>query len=74
VPSAGKLVASGSGLSRVTKRAGKAGTLSFSLKLSGREQALLKGHPGRKLAVAVKLTFTPTHGKKLTAGMTVNVG
>jgi hypothetical protein len=74
VPSAGKLVASGSGLTRASKSTGKAGTLSFSLKLSGRERALLKSHPGRRLAVAVKLTFTPTHGKKLTAGMTVNVG
>ena len=74
VPSAGKLVASGPGLSHASKRIGKAGTLSFSLKLSGREQALLKSHPGRKLAVAVKLQFTPTHGKKLSAGMTVNVG
>jgi hypothetical protein len=74
VPSAGKLVASGPGLSRVAKSTGKAGTLNFSLKLSGREQALLKGHPGRKLAVAVKLLFTPAHGQKLTAGVTVNVG
>jgi hypothetical protein len=74
VPSAGKLVASGPGLSSASKRIGKAGTLSFSLKLSGREQALLRGHPGRKLAVAVKLRFTPTHGPKLSAGMTVNVG
>jgi hypothetical protein len=74
VPSAGKLVVSGSGLSRATKRTGKAGTLSFSLKLSGRERALLKSHPGRKLAVVVKLQFTPTHGHKLAAGVTVNVG
>ncbi len=74
VPSAGKLVASGPGLSHASKRIGKAGTLSFSLKLSGRGQALLRGHPGRKLAVAVKLRFTPTHGPKLSAGMTVNVG
>ena len=74
VPSAGKLAVSGSGLSRAVKSTGKAGTLSFSLKLSGREQALLRSHPGRKLAVAVKLLFTPAHGQKLTAGVTVNVG
>jgi hypothetical protein len=74
VPSAGKLVASGPGLSRVAKSTGKAGTLNFSLKLSAREQALLKSHPGRKLAVAVKLLFTPAHGQKLTASVTVNVG
>ena len=74
VPSAGKLVAEGSGLSRVVKRTGKAGTLAFSLKLSARKQALLRGHPGRKLAVVVKLLFTPAHGQRLTAGVTVNVG
>jgi hypothetical protein len=74
VPSAGKLVASGPGLSRVAKSTGKAGTLSFSLRLSKREQALLKSHPGRKLAVAVELLFTPAHGQRLTAGVTVNVG
>jgi hypothetical protein len=74
VPSAGKLVAEGPGLSRAVKRTGKAGTLTFALKLSARERALLRGHPGRKLAVAVKLLFTPAHGQKLTAGVTVNVG
>jgi hypothetical protein len=74
VPSAGKLVASGAGPSRVVKHAGKAGTLSVSLKLSAHERALLKSHPGRKLQVAVKLLFTPAHGQKLTAGVNVNVG
>ncbi|HEY5287448.1 MAG TPA: hypothetical protein VIJ50_10120 [Solirubrobacteraceae bacterium] len=74
VPSAGKLLASGSGLSRAVKSTGKAGTLTLALKLSARERALLKSHPGRKLKVAVKLVFTPTHGQKLSAGVTVNVG
>jgi hypothetical protein len=74
VPSAGRLVASGPGLSRAVKSTGKAGTLTFSLKLSGRERALLRGRPGRKLKVAVKLQFTPAHGHKLTAGVSVNVG
>jgi hypothetical protein len=74
VPSAGKLVASGASLSRVAKSTGKAGTLSFSLKLSASERALLKSHPGRKLKVTVKLLFTPAHGQKLSAGVSVNVG
>jgi hypothetical protein len=74
VPSAGKLLVSGSGLSRAVKSTGKAGTLSVSLKLSAHERTLLRSHPGRKLAVAVKLLFTPTHGHKLSAGVSVNVG
>ncbi|HEV7937125.1 MAG TPA: hypothetical protein VGP18_03780 [Solirubrobacteraceae bacterium] len=74
VPSAGKLVAGGAGLSRVVKHPGKAGTVSFSLKLSARERALLRRHPGRKLQATVKLVFTPAHGQKLTAGVSVNVG
>jgi DNA-binding beta-propeller fold protein YncE len=74
VPSAGVLVASGAGLSRAVVRAGKPGTLTCSLKLSAHDRALLKSHPGRKLKVAVKLVFTPAHGQKLTAGVSVNVG
>ncbi len=74
VPAAGKLVVSGPGLSRVVEHAGKAGTLSCSLTLSARKRTLLRSRPGRKLAVAVKLVFTPVHGQQLTAGVSVNVG
>ena len=74
VPSAGKLVADGAGLSRAAKSTGKAGTLTFTLKLSAHDRALLRSHPGRKLKVTVKLVFTPTHGQKLTRSVSVNVG
>ena len=59
VPSAGKLAASGTGLSHASKSVSKAGTVTLSLALSKVQQRLLSGHSGRKLKVAVKLTFTP---------------
>jgi len=74
VPAAGKLVASGAGLSRASKSTSKAGTVTLALTLSGQERLLLKRHPGRKLAVAVKLLFTPTHGHTLSGGVTVLIG
>jgi hypothetical protein len=74
VPSAGRLVASGAGLSRASKSIAKAGTVTLALTLSKQKQLLLKRHPGRKLAVAVKLLFTPTHGHTLSGGVTVLMG
>jgi hypothetical protein len=74
VPSAGKLVAGGPGLSRASKRIGKAGTVTLALKLSKAQALLLSRHPGRMLKIAVKLTFTPAHGQKLSGGVTVLIG
>jgi uncharacterized repeat protein (TIGR01451 family) len=74
VPSAGKLVADGAGLSHASKSAGKAGTLTLGLTLSKGQQQLLSKHPGRMLKITVKLTFTPTHGQKLSGGVTVLIG
>ena len=74
VPSAGRLVASGAGLSRASGSIPKAGTVTLALTLSKQEQLLLRSHPGRKLAVAVKLLFTPTHGHTLSGGVTVLMG
>ena len=56
VPAAGKLVASGKGLSTASKKSSGRETLTLKLnqKKSGR------------LSTKVKLTFTPTKGKKLT--------
>ncbi len=71
VPSAGNLVASGNGLSRASKKLGKAGKATLRLTLSKAERRLLSRHPGRKLKVRVKLVFTPAHGKKLSASVTV---
>ena len=76
VPSAGELVASGKGLSRASKNAGGAGTVTVKLRLSNKEHAFLAHHPGRRLAARVKLVFTPTpkHGAKLSTSVTVLIG
>ena len=74
VPSAGRLVASGKGLSRVTRRLGKAGTTTVTLTLSKQDQLVLAQHPGRRLKVSVKLLFTPTHGSRLSASVTLLMG
>jgi hypothetical protein len=74
VPSAGKLVAAGRGLSRATGNAGGAGTVTVKMTLSSNEQAFLAKHHGRRLKVNVKLLFTPTHGSKLSGSVTVLIG
>jgi hypothetical protein len=74
VPSAGKLVASGAGLSSAAKKIGKAGNVTLTLKLAKAQRLLLSKHPGHKLKVAIKLSFTPSHGQKLSGGTTVLIG
>jgi hypothetical protein len=59
VPSAGKLTASGKGLTSGSKTAGARSTVTITLNA--------KGHG--KLNTKVKLTFTPTKGRKLTAAI-----
>jgi hypothetical protein len=74
VPSAGKLVATGKGLSKASKSTSKASTVTVKLTLSKGEVAVLKKHKGRKLAAKVKLVFTPKKGGKLRTSVTVLVG
>jgi hypothetical protein len=71
VPSAGKLVATGNGLSKASKNASKAGTVTVELSLSNGEQTFLAKHKGRKLKASVKLTFTPKKGSRLKSTTTV---
>ena len=61
VPGAGKLTASGKGLSKASKKA------------KGRETLTLKLHPrkGGKLKTKVKLSFVPAKGKKLARSLGV---
>jgi hypothetical protein len=73
VPSPGKLVVSGKGLSTVSKAAGGAGTVTVKVTLSSKEQAFLARQRGRKLAARIKLLFTPTHGAKLSTSVTVRI-
>ena len=73
-PSAGRLVASGRGLSRAVRRLGKAGVATLRLTLTKTERRLLARHHGRKLRVRVALRFTPGRGHVLTRSVTVLIG
>jgi hypothetical protein len=74
VPAAGKLVASGKGLSRASKTAGGASTVTVKLHPTNAETTRLSKHRGRKLRAKIKLQFTPTKGAKLTTSVTVLIG
>jgi hypothetical protein len=71
VPSAGKLVATGKGLSKGTAKAGGAGTVTVKMTLSSNEQAFLAKHKGRKLKAKIALTFIPKKGSRLKSTTTV---
>jgi phosphodiesterase/alkaline phosphatase D-like protein len=74
VPAAGKLVATGKGVSKGTAKASKAGDVTVKVTLGKKGQQLLKKHPGRKLEVKVTLTFTSKKGPKLKTTTTVFIG
>ncbi len=74
VPSAGKLTASGTGLSGATARASSAGSLTVNLTLSQTEQSFLARHRGRMLATHIKLQFTSNDGKTLTSSLMLLFG
>jgi hypothetical protein len=64
VPSAGKIVASGSGLSRQTKQSAAEKLVTLKLALSRAQAA--KVSKTHKLKTKIKLAFTPKKGRKLT--------
>ena len=74
VPAAGKLTASGKGLSKASKKAGAATTLTLKLSLTKREVAFLKKHHARRLKAKINLTFTPQRGSRLKTSTTVFIG
>jgi len=74
VPSAGKLTASGKGLSKASKSSKAATTLTVKLTLSKVEQAFLKKHHAKRLKAKISLTFTPKKGGKLKTSTTVYIG
>jgi uncharacterized repeat protein (TIGR01451 family) len=71
VPAAGRLVASGAGLTRAAADAGKAGVVTLTLKLTKAERTLLSHRRGRRLSAHVRLRFAPRHGRALSGGVTV---
>lgn len=71
VPSAGKLVASGSGVHRATKSVHQAGTVIMRLRLSKKGRRFLAHHHGRNLVVPITLSFVPSHGQRISARVAV---
>jgi hypothetical protein len=74
VPAAGRLVATGKGLSKASDKASRAGTLTVKLTLTRAEAAFLARHPGRRLKAKINLRFTPKKGAKLKTTTTVLIG
>ena len=59
VPSAGKLLATGKGVSTGRGKAAKAGDVRVRVTLRKAEQAFLRKHAARKLRAKIELRFTP---------------
>ena len=74
VPGAGKLVATAKGLSKASKTAKGATTLTLELTLTNAEAVFLGKHKTRKLKAKVNLQFTPKKGGKLKTSTTVILG
>jgi hypothetical protein len=74
VPAAGKLVATGKGLSKASKTANGATTLTLKLTLTNGEATALSKHKSRKLKAKINLTFTPKKGGQLKTTTTVSIG
>ncbi len=74
VPSAGRLVAAGSGLSKARKTSAGATTVTVKLSLTKGKVAFLNSHHARRLKAKIDLTFTPKKGKRLTTSTTVLIG
>ncbi len=74
VPSAGMLTVAGKGLSKASKKAGKASDVTVAIHLTKGEAAFLRGHKGRKLKAKIGLTFTPKKGARLKTSVSVQVG
>jgi hypothetical protein len=74
VPAAGKLTATGKGVSRGTGKSSKAQDVTVKVHLSKQESAFLSKHHSRKLSAHIKLSFTPKTGAKLSTTTTVLIG
>ncbi len=74
VPAAGKLVATGKGLSKGTGKTSKAGTVTVKLSLTNAEVAFLNKHHAHRLRAKINLTFAPKKGAKLKTTTTVFIG
>jgi hypothetical protein len=73
VPSAGRLQATGPFLSSASAKVTDARIVTLTLTLDKAEQRSLAGHGGRSLRERVSLRFAPSHGRRLSVGLTVLV-
>jgi hypothetical protein len=71
VPSAGTLLAGGQGLSRATRTVRGAGAVTVTLRLSRAEQRFVAHHQARRLMAPIRLSFTPSRGRRMTAQVAV---
>jgi hypothetical protein len=71
VPSSGMLVADGGGVRPATRRVSRPGTVTLTLGLSKAEQRFVARHHGRRLQVPIRLSFVPSHGRRLSARVAV---
>ncbi|MCL2770058.1 MAG: hypothetical protein FWD42_08125, partial [Solirubrobacterales bacterium] len=71
VPSAGRLVADGGGVLPKARMVSKVGIVTMTLRLSSSEQRFLAHHRGRRLEVPIQLSFSPSHGRRLSARVAV---
>jgi hypothetical protein len=74
VPAAGKLVATGKGVSKGSGKSSKAQDVTVKVHLSNKEVAFLAKHHRKQEKVKVKLAFSPKKGAKLSTSVTVSVG
>ena len=74
VPAPGRLMATGGGLSKATKKASKAGIVTVKLTLTTVEAAFLAKHHGRKLKTTIELRFYPKSGSRLKTTTTILIG
>ena len=72
VPSAGKLVASGAGLSGQTKQPGGEKLVTLKLALTSAQAAVVG--KGRRVKSRVNLAFTPKRGRRLAKSVGVSFG
>jgi NHL repeat len=73
VPEAGRLVATGRGISKATAKARRAGTVTVKVRLSKANQRLVRRHHGAGILTTVKLAFASTGGVDLTESVRVEV-
>ena len=71
VPSAGTLLAGGNGLARVSKQVRRAGVVTVTLRLSAADQRFVARHHNRRLEAPIRLSFRPSHGRRLEAQVAV---